>query len=155
MCIVFMFSACSCYIGADARERRIARKTALKLFKYMQEEDTDNLVRLFAKETKKEYDLEDEWEELFDSLDGTVKSYGKLEVTASEVWVDKGKVSYSVITVSFNDVVTDEGTRYDEIFFSQTVVDKAEKDMIGINALEIFDEDEESVAVVGGYGEDY
>ena len=124
MCIVFMFSACSCYIGADARERRIARKTALKLFKYMQEEDTDNLVRLFAKETKKEYDLEDEWEELFDSLDGTVKSYGKLEVTASEVWVDKGKVSYSVITVSFNDVVTDEGTRYDEIFFSQTVVDK-------------------------------
>ena len=153
MCI--MFSACSCYIGADARERRIARKTALKLFKYMQEEDTDNLVRLFAKETKKEYDLEDEWEELFDSLDGTVKSYGKLEVTASEVWVDKGKVSYSVITVSFNDVVTDEGTRYDEIFFSQTVVDKAEKDMIGINALEIFDEDEESVAVVGGYGEDY
>ena len=155
MCIVLMFSACSCYIGADAKERRIARRTALKLFKYMQKEDTDNLVRLFAKEASREYDLEDEWDDLFDSLDGTVVSYDDLYVTAVEVWVDKGKVSHSVIQVRFTDVVTDEGTRYDEIGFSQTVVDNKEKDMIGINVLEILDENEEPVAVVGGYGDDY
>ncbi len=58
-----MFTAaclCSCYIGADAKPRRQERKTALKVFKYIKNEDIDKLVDLFAEDTKDNYDVEDE-----------------------------------------------------------------------------------------------
>lgn len=151
LCMAVMFGMCGCYLGSAAKERKAAHKKALKLFEYIKDENTDKLTDMFSDDTRDEYDVEEQWEDFFDAVDGEIKSYGKLKVTDSEVWYDGGKISHAVILVKFTDVVTDEGVRYDEISYYHVITD-ADKDAVGIRVLEILDDDEESVAVVGGIG---
>ena len=150
LCVFTAACLCSCYIGADAKPRRQERKTALKVFKYIKNENIDKLVDLFAEDTKDNYDVEEEWEDFFDFIDGHIVSYGDLEVTASEVWFDHWKRTYTNMMVVYEDVVTDEGTVYKKLIYCHIIVDE-DKDMVGINAFELIDSDGESVAVVGGY----
>lgn len=149
--VMLIFCMCGCYLGSAAKERRAAHKTALKLFKYIQNEDIDKLTKLFSKDSRHDYDVEEDWEDFFDSVDGHIESYGRLRVTDVEVWYDGGKVSHAIIQVVFEDVVTDEGTEY-EISYEHVVTDE-DRDTLGIKVLELLDSDEESVAVVGGIGD--
>jgi hypothetical protein len=151
LCVAVVFGMCGCYLGSAAKERRTAHKKALKFFEYIKDENIDKLTDMFSDDTRSEYDVEQQWEDFFDSVDGQIESYGKLKVTDSEVWYDGGKVTHALITVSFTDVVTDEGVRYDELSYEHVVTDK-DKDAVGIKVLEILDSDEEEVAVVGGIG---
>ena len=152
LCMAIVFGLCGCYLGSAAKERRTAHKTALKFFEYLKDEDIEKLTKLFSDNTQYDYDVEQEWEDLFDSIDGYIVSYGKLQVTDIEVWYDGGKVSHAIIRVDFRDVVTDEGVTYDMLSFDHVVKD-ADKDAIGITVVELTDSDDNSLAVVGGYRE--
>ena len=151
LCVAVMFGTCGCYLGSAAKERKSAHRKALKFFEYIKDENIDKLTDMFSDDSRSEYDVEEQWEHFFDSVDGQIKSYGDLKDTDSEVWYDGGKVTHAVIRVRFTDVVTDEGVRYDEIGYDHVITD-SDKDAVGIMVLEILDSEEESVAVVGGIG---
>ena len=152
LCMTLIFGLCGCYLGSAAKERRTAHKQALKFFKYLKNEDIDKLTELFSDNTEYDHDVEQEWEDFFDTIDGDIVSYGRLQVTDVEVWYDGGKVSHAIIRVDFRDVVTDEGVTYDRLSYDYVVKD-ADKDAVGITVVELTDSDNNSLAVVGGYGE--
>ena len=146
------FSLCGCYIGSAAKEKRKAHKTALKFFEYLKKEDIEKLTDLFSDNTEYDYDLEQEWEDFFDTIDGKIVSYGRLQVMDIEVWYEDYKVNHAIIRVDFRDVVTDEGVTYDMLSYNHVVKD-VDKDAIGITVVELTDNDDNSLAVVGGVGE--
>ena len=151
ICVLFAGSVCGCYIGADAKLRRREHKTALKLFEYIQDEDIDSLVEMFAEDTADHHDLEQEWEDFFDEVDGDIESYGRLQVSVVEEWVDDWKTTRAMLQVTFSDVTTDEGTVYDELCYTSYAV-HSDPDMVGINVLELSSDNDD--IIVGGYTEE-
>lgn len=83
--------------------------------------------------------LDDEWEAFFDSIDGNIVSYGKIQSGGEEVYYDYGRVTYSQIVINITDVKTDTGMVYDSISYSQTRVNKKhpEREGIGLFCLQI------------------
>ena len=64
-------------------------------------------------EVKKEHDLEKEWEEFFDKMDGKADSYKKLSFPNEGVGTDKdGEVYKMHISVNYDSMKTDKGTVY-------------------------------------------
>lgn len=153
LCIILIVCISGCYIGTAAKERRKAHKAALKFFKYLQSEDIDKLTAQFSKDARYNNDLEQDWEDFYYAVDGRIESYGRLRVTDRSVWYDKGKMSHCIIIVKFEDVVTNKGVTYDELSYEHVITD-GDPDAIGITVLHILDEDEKTVAVVGGNREE-
>lgn len=148
VCVLFAGSVCGCYIGSGAKYRRKEHRTALKVFEYIQDEDIDSLVELFSEDAADRHDLEQEWEDFFDAVDGDIESYDRLQISVSEERVDRGEITRIHLQVRFRDVTTDEGAEYDELVYMTYPV-HSDSDYLGITVLELISDDDE--IVVGGY----
>ncbi len=138
-------------MGTAAKERGQGQKIGLKLIEYINDKDTDSIVELFSEKVQDNFDLEKEIEDFYAVLGSDIESYGRLKSTDIEVWYDKGKLTHAIISVEFYDVITEDGIQYDELSFTYIAVDE-DKDRVGIEALSLCIDDEET-AVVGGYPE--
>ena len=114
-----------------------ARREAKKIFEYIKNKDTKKLNRLFSEDVRDSHDLDDEWDDFFDIIDGDIVSYGKISSGGEEVYIDYGKVTYSYIIVNINDVKTDTGMTYDMISYCQARVNKKHPGNEGIGLFSI------------------
>ena len=111
----------------------IARKEAESYFEYLKEKDIYNLNKLLSENAQKTHNLESEWEEFFDFIDGNVVSYRNLMVASQTLWVDEWKTTKLIFVVHFYDVETDTGKIYKELGWEKVSIDVNNREKEGIN----------------------
>lgn len=151
ICVLFVFGTCGCYIGSGAGMRRREHKKAKVLFGYLQDEDIESIEELFADNASRAADLDRQLDDFFDEIDGDIESYGRIDVSIVEEWVDDWKTTRAMLQVTFRDVTTDEGVTYDEIVYMSYAVHQ-DPDLVGINVMSLITDDKEVISV-GGYTE--
>lgn len=109
-----------------------AKREAKKYFEYLKDEDTKKLNKLFSEEVRDAHDLDDEWDYFYDHIDGNIVSYEKIVSGGESGHYDFGKVTYSMIIISYENVKTDTGMVYESISYNQVRIDKANPEHEGI-----------------------
>lgn len=134
--LTMLASVASC---SELHPANKAKREAKKIFKYLKNEDTKKLNKLFSDDVRLTHDLDDEWDVFFDSIDGNIVSYGRIQSQGEGGRYDWGKVTYSDIVISIEDVKTDTGMVYNSISYYQIRVDKQhpEREGISLFSLEI------------------
>ena len=140
-----------CYAIRDYKMRRNERKTANKVFEYLQEEDTDSLEGLFSEEADDNNDIEEQLDDFFDAIDGRIESYDHVNITVTEKWIDNYQVTYALISVVFYEVTTDTGTEYHFIEYQNIVIDEDNPDELGLFSIRVLGQDDDIDLTVGGY----
>ena len=134
---VVMVTVCAvlltCASCGNAHPAQPAKKEAVKYFEYIKNKDIKKLNSLFSKEVRDTHDLDKEWEEFYAAIDGNIVSYERIRSGGEEVWTDKGRVTYSVVSIGIDNVVTDTGKTYESIGFFQVRVNKKHPECEGIN----------------------
>ena len=110
-----------------------AKKEAAEYFEYLREKDIQSLNALFSSDVQASHDLQKEWEAFFGALEGNIVSYEKISYAGEEVRIDERKVSYSDITIRYENVKTDTGKLYSRLDYRQLRVDNAHPDAEGIS----------------------
>ncbi len=114
-----------------------AKKEAESYFEYLKQKDIQSLNKLFSSNVRNSHDLEKEWNEFFECVDGNIISCGNITYLGEEVRVDKRKVTYSDIVIRYEDVKTDSGKTYDRIDYRQLRVNDADPGSEGISIFSI------------------
>ena len=109
-----------------------AKKEAKEYFKYLKDKDTKSLNKLFSSKAQQTHNLDKEWDEFFNAIDGNLESYEKVKAGGEEMYVDDYKVTYSYIQITYENVKTDTGKTYEEISYNEIRVDNKEPDEEGI-----------------------
>ena len=139
--LLFALSVSGYHFLQYSKLRRNEIRSAKEFFEYLKDEDIDSLVDLFSDEVQDTCDLEEEWEEFFDVIDGNIESYDRLRVTYSEQFIDDGNITRCLLEVVFLDVTTDEGEEYDRLEYYTFVV-HSDRDKLGITVVSLEDDDE-------------
>ena len=139
--LLFTLSVSGCHFLQYSKLRRNEIRSAKEFFEYLKDEDIDSLVDLFSDDVQDTCDLEEEWEEFFDVIDGNIESYDRLRVTYSEQFIDDGNITRCLLEVVFLDVTTDEGEEYDRLEYNTFVV-HSDRDKLGITEVRLEDDDE-------------
>ena len=128
---------CSLASCSERHPANKAKKEAVGIFEAIKNHDTKKLNKMFTEDVRDTHDLDAEWEEFYDSIDGNIVSYGSITSGGEEVYYDYGQVTYSMIVININDVKTDTGMVYESLSYCQTRVDKKhpEREGIGIFSL--------------------
>lgn len=121
-----------------------AKKEAKIYFEYLKNKDIKELNKLFSKEVQATHNLEEEWEEFFNSIDGNIVSYEKIKSGGEGMHVDKRKVTYSNIIITYKNVKTDTGKIYKNIGYREVRVDVKNRDSEGIS---LFANEDEGITV--------
>ena len=134
-CLVVFLSMAMLLSLASCSERHPANKAkreAKKIFECIRNEDTKKLNKLFSEDVRDTHDLDDEWDDFFDAIDGNIVSYGKISTRGEGGHYDFGRTTYSDICIAIEDVKTDTGMTYKEIGYYQVRIDKAHPEREGI-----------------------
>lgn len=114
--------------------KKLAMKEAEQIFEYLKNEDVDNLIPLFSEEVKEKYDLEKEWQDFFDAIDGKIVEYKDLSFPGEGMGIDQdGNIFDSHLSVTFNNLVTDKGVVYENFGYYQVRINTANPRSEGIN----------------------
>ena len=119
------------------------RSTLKKLINYIDENDTEGLYDLFSEDKKSDKSLMERLDavcDLWDEEDLTVK---KKRSTSGGGAYDHGKYTYYETRYYIN-VESSDGKEY-EIYVSEDYINKGEPEMVGINIIEVRDEDEDII----------
>ena len=134
---LFLALLSGCGISADLERtnpKKLAKKEAEQIFEYVKNEDIDSLVELFSEDVKKTHNLESEWKDFFDHIDGKVISYKSISFPGEGMGVDKdGNIYDSHLSINYSKVKTDKGTVYDQFGYYQTRINTAHPEKEGIN----------------------
>ena len=123
---------CSLASCSERHPGHKAKREAARIFEYIKDGNTKKLNKLFSDDVRDTHDLDDEWDDFFDAVDGNIVSYGSISSGGEEVYIDYGKVTYSMVVVNINDVKTDTGMVYESISYNQIRVDKKHPEREGI-----------------------
>lgn len=130
----FSISLTGCSIKeTETYSTLMAMKEAKSCFEYLKEKDISNLNKLFSENVQKTHDLESEWEEFFDFIDGNIVSYRNYRAASQTLWVDEWKTTKLIIGVHFYDVETDTGKIYKELGWEKVSIDVNNREKKGIN----------------------
>lgn len=142
---MFLFTSCD----SQPPLHELARKDADKIFELIKNEDIEQLSEMFSNEAKQKHNLEEEWKELFDSIDGNIVEYEKIEFGAEEEgWDKNGNLYKQSITVKLIKPKTDKGIVYDRFGYFQAMVYADNPNQEGINVFFLINAD--NVIQVGG-----
>ena len=130
--MLFSFSSCISLLPSYS-----AKKDTEKYFKYLKNKDIDKLSELFSDDVKDTHDLNKEWEEFFNSIDGNIVSFEKISTGGEEERIDHGKTTYYSVVVNFQNVETDTGKTYENIAFAQHRENKKHPENKGINLVAV------------------
>ena len=125
--LIFSFTSCR-----EFNPSYKARKEAVKYFEYLKNKDIDKLYDLFSDDVKDAHDLDKEWEEFFENIDGNIVSYDRIRSGGEEERIDHGKTTYCMVNIRYENVETDTGKTYDSITFTQIRANKDHPENKGI-----------------------
>ena len=154
--VLFSFVGCSIFEGSDPERnaKRLARKEAEEIFKMLQEEDIEGLSALFAEDSRKYHDIEAEWKNFFDHIDGKIVSYSGISFPGEGMGVEQDGVIYdSHLSINYNNVETDNGTVYKDFGYYQTRIDTKDPELEGINVFTVKIPETDTYIDVGGFSE--
>jgi len=114
-----------------------AKKEAEIYFEYLKEKDIQSLNKLFSLEVQNNHNLEKEWATFFEAIDGNIVSYKKISIHGEEMNVDDRIVTFSALTIRFEDVQTDTGKTYELIDYREIRVDANHSKAEGINLFSV------------------
>jgi len=122
-----------------------AKREAVGIFESIKNQDIKKLNALFTEDVRDTHDLDEEWEEFFDSIDGDIVSYGSISSGGEGASYDYGIVTYSHVVIYINDVKTDTGMVYEYITYNVTCVDKKhpEREGVGLFSLKVPSDNDE------------
>ena len=130
--------------------KNLEKPDAEKIFEYIKDEDIDSLCDLFSPEVKKNHDLEKEWEDFFEKMDGKAVSYKKISYpNEGEGKDENGEVYKMHVAVNYNSVKTDKGTVYKQFGYQHIRVSKSDPDSVGLLTFTMQDPDTGEWITVG------
>lgn len=151
--LIFVIEACGCSLiknvagGAKKSEQEYAEM----VFEYIKNEDIDNLCKLFSPKIRASHDLEKEWEEFFDHMDGKMVSYKSLKYPNEGIGKDEnGEVYKEHYSVNYEGAKTSTGKVYKEIGYYHEVVNKKDPESEGMDVFTMQDPDTKTWYTVGG-----
>ena len=99
---------------------------------------------------KKNHDLEKEWEDFFEKMDGKAVSYKKISFPNEGVGKDEnGEVYKMHVAVNYNNLKTDKGTVYKQFGYQHIRVSKSDPDSVGLLTFTMQDPDTGEWTTVG------
>lgn len=123
--------------------KKLAKEESEEIFEYLMNEDIESLCELFSDDVKGSHDLEAEWKDFFDHIDGNIVSYDGLSFPGEGLSIDKDGVVYdSHLNIRFNNVATDTDKTYPAIGYYQTRINTAHPISEGINVFSLKKKDE-------------
>ena len=135
LCALMSFQIFGCALIKNAKNdpQKLEKPDAEQIFEYIKNEDIDSLCDLFSPEVKKTHDLEKEWKEFFEKMDGKAVSYKKISFPNEGVGTDKdGEVYKMHVAVNYNNLKTDKGTVYKQFGYQHIRVSKSDPDLEGL-----------------------
>ena len=157
MSLVIAFSVFGCAFidrAVKAYEddpKRNEREYAEQVFEFVKNEDIDSLCELFAPEVSENHSLRAEWKYLFSHMDGKAVSYKSLKYPDEGLRKDKdGEVYDSHISVNYNGVRTDNGTKYQQFGYYRVKVNRNDPDSEGMHVFTMQDPETGKWYTVGG-----
>ena len=117
--------------------------TLKKIIKYINKDDAEGLYDLFSKDKKRDKNLMECLDALCDFWDDEDLTVKRKRHTSGGGAYDHGKYTYYE-TRYYIYVESSDGTEY-EIYVSEDYINKNEPEMVGINIIEVRDEDEDIV----------
>ncbi len=142
LCVFMSFQIFGCALMKITQNdpKKLEKPDAEQIFEYIKNEDTDSLCALFSPEVKKSHDLEKEWQEFFERMDGKAESYKSISYPNEGVGKDKdGEVYKMHISVNYNDVKTANGTVYKEFGYYRVRVNKSDPEAEGLSTFTMQD----------------
>ena len=152
LCALMSFQIFGCALIKNAKNdpKKLEKPDAEKIFEYIKDEDIDSLCDLFSHEVKKNHDLEKEWEDFFEKMDGKAVSYKKISFPNEGVGTDKdGEVYKMHVAVNYNNLKTDKGTVYKQFGYQHIRVSKSDPDSVGLLTFTMQDPDTGEWTTVG------
>lgn len=152
LCVFMSFQIFGCALLKNVQNdpKKLERPDAEQIFEYIKNEDIGSLCGLFSPEVKKSHDLEKEWQEFFERMDGKAESYKSISYPNEGVGKDKdGEVYKMHISVNYNDVKTANGTVYKEFGYYRVRVSKSEPETEGLTTFTMKDPDTGEWITVG------
>ena len=152
LCVLMALQLFGCALIKNIKNdpKNLEKPDAEKIFEYIKDEDIDSLCELFSPEVKKNHDLEKEWEEFFEKMDGKAVSYDKIKFMNEGVGTDKdGEVYKMHVGINYNNVKTDKGTVYKEFGYQHIRVSKSDPDSEGLLTFTMKDPDTGEWTTVG------
>ncbi len=139
--VLCMITGCLCGCGSKSsadmerwHPKKLAKQEAADIFEYIKNEDTKSLVALFSDDVKNTHNLDREWKEFFEKIDGKVVSYDSISFPGEGMGVDKdGNIYDSHLSINYNNVKTDTGAVYKQFGYYQTRIDTKKPNRQGIN----------------------
>ena len=126
----------------DTQLCTVAKEEADQVFEYLREKDIQKLSSLFSENQKKNYDLENEWNNFFEQIDGRIIDYETIDVIVSQRTFSDGTLTNLLLRIEFKNVKTDTGQVYEQIRYAKTARCNSEPDNEGINW---------TALIIGGY----
>jgi hypothetical protein len=144
-------------IGAAAISKAIANRffpnvaltrQAKTNFEYLKKKEISKLIKQFSDEAKSNHDLEREFENFYQSINGNLVSYEHVNCADREKYVDSWKITKHIFICEFENVQTDTGVIYETLSYSLYRVNNYKPSTVGINVLSI--QDRSTEYTVGG-----
>lgn len=125
---------------------KISREDSEKVFELIKNEDISQLSELFSDYVKKEHNVEEELQKFFESIDGELSDYKRLDFSGTTEGYDKdGNLDKRALTVEFKNISSSTEKKYHELLYYRTFVSGAYPDTEGINGIRlIINEDDDS-----------
>ena len=142
LCVLMSFQIFGCALLKNVQNdpKKLEKPDAEQIFEYIKNEDIGSLCGLFSQKVKKEHDLEKEWEEFFDKMDGKADSYKKLSFPNEGVGTDKdGEVYKMHISVNYDSMKTDKGTVYENFGYYRERVLRDDPEAEGLSTFTMQD----------------
>lgn len=124
--------------------KSLAKDEAEEIFEYLKDKDTAALIKLFAKDSAKNHDLEKEWNDFFSRIDGDIESFERISFPDERLTVEDGVISDSGLNVRYNNTSTSTGKTYEIGYYQQRKYPK-NPDAEGINLFYINYRDEKGI----------
>ena len=151
--LILNFDGCSllqkAYTELEAESQYIENQTA-EIIRCFNQKDVEGLKKLFCLNSQEYYDLDSEIQNAFEYYEGTSESYILYNSSSAGGGMDNGEWVDKHFRPDIKNIKTDAGKQY-TIGFSTYSIYKYDTGKVGIGILALYDENDNTLAVIGGY----
>ena len=124
-----------------------AQEDSEKFFELIKNEDINQLSELFSDYVKKDHNVEEELQKFFDSIDGELSDYNRLDFSSMNEGYDKnGNLNKLSFTGDFKNLSSSTGKKYYELLYYRTFVYSARPDIEGIDGIRLIINEDDDVS---------
>ncbi|MBP1548621.1 MAG: DUF5104 domain-containing protein [Oscillospiraceae bacterium] len=131
-------------------DSQYVEKQATEIIRCFNQKDVEGLKKLFCSNSQEYYDLDSEIQVAFEFYEGTSKSYILSNSSYAGGSMENGEWYDKHFRPKIKKIKTDVGKQY-TIGYSTYSIYKYDAGEVGIGVLALYDEDDNLLAVIGGY----